>query len=93
MSIWLSGTKADLGPKDSFSDDLGGTSTKDMRGLGEDRLQRDRRALMRALNDLEAGMIAGVPDDDPDTVRDLLILRIAKIDRQLREMTTQAYSS
>jgi hypothetical protein len=30
---------------------------------------------MRALNDLEAGLIAGVPDDDRHTVRDLLVHR------------------
>jgi hypothetical protein len=54
-----------------------------MTGFREDRLQQDRRNLRRALNDLEAGLIAGVPDADRDTVRDLLIQRIDEIDRQL----------
>jgi hypothetical protein len=64
-----------------------------MKELREDRLQQDRRSLMRALNDLEAGLIASVPDDDRDTVRDLLIQRIGEIDRQLGNMADQAYSS
>jgi hypothetical protein len=64
-----------------------------MKELREDRLQQDRRSLMRALNDLEAGLIASVPDDDRDTVRDLLIQRIGEIDRQLGNMADQAYPS
>ena len=64
-----------------------------MKELREDRLQQDRRSLMRALNDLEGGLIAGVPDDDRNTVRDLLVHRIAEIDRQLGEVANQAYSS
>ena len=64
-----------------------------MKVLGKDRLQQDRRKLVGALNDLEAGFIGGVPEDDPDIVRDLLIQRIAEIDRKLGEIANQAYSS
>ena len=64
-----------------------------MKELGKDRLQQDRRNLLRALNDLEAGFIGGAPEDDPEIVRDLLIQRIAEIDRKLGEIANQAYSS
>ena len=64
-----------------------------MRELREDRLQQDRRSLMRTLNDLEGGLIVGVPEEDRDTLRDLLIYRLAEIDRQLGEIVNQAYSS
>jgi hypothetical protein len=64
-----------------------------MKELRKDRLLEDRRNLMRALNDLEAGLIAGVPGDDRHTVRDLLVHRIAEVDRQLGNMANPAYSS
>jgi hypothetical protein len=54
-----------------------------MQNLGEDRLRKDRQHLKRALHDVESGGFAGLPQGERDTIRDLLILRIAEIDRVL----------
>jgi hypothetical protein len=51
-----------------------------MKELREARLRKDRIHLRRALNDIESGEIWGVRPGDRDTIRDLLIVKIANID-------------
>ena len=51
-----------------------------MKELREARLRKDRLHLRRALNDIESGEIWGVRPGDRDTIRDLLIVKIANID-------------
>jgi hypothetical protein len=54
-----------------------------MTGLEISDLQRDRYHLARALTDIESGRIAGLAECDRNQVRELVILRIADIDRLL----------
>ena len=55
-----------------------------MKELREARLRKDRLHLRRALNDIESGEIWGVRPGDRDTIRDLLIVKIANIDLLLK---------
>ena len=54
-----------------------------MKELRKARLRKDRLHLRRALNGIECGDIWGVRPGDRDTIRDLLIVKIANIDRLL----------
>jgi hypothetical protein len=49
----------------------------------KDDLQRERKHLMRALKDIEIQEAAGLIKGDREAIKELLILRIANIDRAL----------
>ena len=51
----------------------------------DDRLQRDRRQLVRVLEDVQSGNIAGARPGELGALEDLIILRMSEIDRLLGE--------
>jgi hypothetical protein len=62
-----------------------------MREKPEDRLQKDRRHLLRALQDVQSGTIGGAQPAEFRVLEELILLRIAEIDRLLGdEPTTEA---
>lgn len=54
-----------------------------MRELSEGRRHRDRERLLRALKDVQSGKAPGLFQSEEGAIKDLLILRIAEIDRLL----------
>ena len=54
-----------------------------MRELSEGRRLRDRVRLMRALKDVQSGKARGLLQGEEGAIKELLILRIAEIDRIL----------
>ena len=54
-----------------------------MKEVDQDHLRKDREHLQRALNDIAAEEAAGLIKGDREAIKELLILRIAEIDRLL----------
>ena len=54
-----------------------------MKELVEDHLRKERQYLVRALKDVEAQEAAGQIKGDRDAIKQLLVLRLAEIDRLL----------
>jgi hypothetical protein len=57
-----------------------------MRKLRKDHLQRDRHNLTLALQDIRTGKSVGVPSEEVPVIEEMLILRIAQIDRLLGDV-------
>ena len=54
-----------------------------MGGLRDDSLRRERRHLVRALKQIAFEEATGLLEGDRDEIKELLMLRIAEIDRLL----------